>query len=50
MKKQISREKKLADWELAFYSKSNSRKDEFLKSLIEGLRDELKLTSIGVAC
>ena len=38
MKKQITMEQKLADWELAFNSMSNKQDVQSLKGLIEGLK------------
>lgn len=49
MKKQISMEKKLADWESAFNSMNNLQNDEALKGLIKGLRTQIGVVPPGVA-
>ena len=47
MKKQITMEQKLADWELAFISMPNMQNHQSLKGLIEGLKTKIRI-SLGV--
>lgn len=42
-------EKKLADWESAFYSMSDLQNDEALKGLIMALRAKVRVVTPGVA-
>lgn len=49
MKSQNPMEKKLADWESAFYSMKDLRGNENLKGLIESLRAKIRAVSPGVA-
>jgi len=49
MKTQPTPKQKLADWELAFNSINSLQNDEVLKSLIDGLRDQIGVRTPGVA-
>jgi len=49
MKTQPTTKQKLADWELAFNSINSLQNDEVLKSLIDGLRDQIGVRTPGVA-
>jgi hypothetical protein len=49
MKKQVTVEQKLVDWESAFNSMSNLQNDEALKGLIAGLRTKIGVITPGVA-
>lgn len=49
MKKQITMEQKLADWELVFISMPNMQYNQSLKGLIESLKAKLGMYSGAVA-
>ena len=49
MKKQLTLEQKLADWESAFDSMSPMQNNEALEGLIEGLRSKIGVITPGVA-